>query len=202
MPNDSVQDPVIDVHDLAKSYGRRRAVNAVSFEVRRGEIFGILGPNGAGKTTAVECVAGLRRRDSGTVRVLGVDPEVDRAAVRRHVGIQLQNGELPEKLQVGEALRLFAGFYPEPVEPTELIEVLGLGDVLNSAWGRLSGGQKQRLSIALALIGPDHRDPGRADHRPGSGRPPGDLEPDRGGSRPGRDDPAGHPLHAGGRAAL
>src|SRR4051794_3221860 len=145
--------PVIEVQDLAKSYGRRRAVSAVSFEVQRGEIFGILGPNGAGKTTAVECVAGLRRRDSGTVRVLGVDPEVDRAAIRRSVGVQLQNGELPEKLQVGEALRLFAGFYPEPVEPTELIEVLGLGEVLNSAWGRLSGGQKQRLSIALALIG-------------------------------------------------
>ena len=145
--------PVIEVHHLAKAYGRQRAVEDVSFEVQQGEIFGILGPNGAGKTTTVECIAGLRSRDAGTVQVLGVDPERDRATVRRSVGVQLQNGELPEKLRVGEALALYASFYPEPVAAAELIEVLGLGPVVNSPWGVLSGGQKQRLSIALALIG-------------------------------------------------
>jgi len=145
--------PVIEVHGLAKAYGKQRAVEDVSFEVQRGEIFGILGPNGAGKTTTVECIAGLRTRDAGTVRVLGVDPERDRDAVRRSVGVQLQNGELPEKLRVGEALELYASFYPEPASSAELIEVLGLGTVVNSYWGVLSGGQKQRLSIALALIG-------------------------------------------------
>ena len=120
---------VIEVHDLAKSYGRQRAVQSVSFEVRRGEIFGILGPNGAGKTTTVECIAGLRNRDAGTIRVLGVDPQADRESIRRSVGVQLQHGELPEKLRVGEALDLFASFYPEsdPVARGELVEVLGLG---------------------------------------------------------------------------
>jgi len=144
---------VIEVNHLAKAYGRHHAVTDVSFEVQRGEIFGVLGPNGAGKTTTVECIAGLRSRDAGQVRVLGVDPERDRAGVRRSVGVQLQNGELPEKLRVGEALELFASFYPEPADPAELIEVLGLGAAVNSYWGVLSGGQKQRLSIALALIG-------------------------------------------------
>jgi ABC-2 type transport system ATP-binding protein len=145
--------PVIEVHHLAKAYGRHRAVEDVSFEVQQGEIFGVLGPNGAGKSTTVECIAGLRKRDAGTVRVLGVDPERERAAVRRAVGVQLQNGELPEKLRVGEALELYASFYAEPTDPAELIAVLGLEDALDTYWGVLSGGQKQRLSIALALIG-------------------------------------------------
>jgi ABC-2 type transport system ATP-binding protein len=146
---------VIEVQGLAKSYGRQPAVQSVSFEVRRGEIFGILGPNGAGKTTTVECIAGLRNRDAGTIRVLGADPQADRESIRRSVGVQLQHGELPEKLRVGEALDLFASFYPESdqVERGELVEVLGLGPVLNHSWGVLSGGQKQRLQIALALIG-------------------------------------------------
>jgi ABC-2 type transport system ATP-binding protein len=144
---------IIEVSRLSKAYGRHQAVVDVSFDVEAGEIFGVLGPNGAGKTTTVECIAGLRARDGGRVGVLGLDPAHDRDGIRRVVGVQLQSGELPEKLRVGEALSLFASFYPDPAEAGELVEVLGLAPVLGRAWSALSGGQKQRLSIALALIG-------------------------------------------------
>jgi ABC-2 type transport system ATP-binding protein len=103
--------PVIEVSNLRKRYSQLAAVRDVSFTVERGEIFGILGPNGAGKTTTVEIVEGLRRADSGTVRVLGLDPVRDRAELRQRVGIQLQESELPERMKVWEALDLYSSFY-------------------------------------------------------------------------------------------
>src|SRR5690242_15388012 len=118
--------PVIDVTNLRKRYGDRDVVHDVSFTVEPGEIFGILGPNGAGKTTTVECVAGLRRRDGGAVTVLGLDPGRDRAALRARVGIQLQDSQLPDKITVGEAVGLFASFYPNPADGRGLIRDLGL----------------------------------------------------------------------------
>jgi ABC-2 type transport system ATP-binding protein len=145
--------PVIDVSNLRKRYGPRFAVRDVSFTVSRGEIFGILGPNGAGKTTTVECVAGLRTPDSGTVSVLGLDPRRDAAELRRRVGVQLQESQLPDRLRVGEALRLYASFYPRPAHWPELLDQLGLTGQRDTAYKRLSGGQKQRLSVALALVG-------------------------------------------------
>jgi ABC-2 type transport system ATP-binding protein len=142
---------VIDVHHLQKRYGDTVAVRDVSFRVERGEIFGILGPNGAGKTTTVECIAGLRTPDGGTVTVLDRDPHD--AALRTLVGVQLQESRLPEKMTVGEALELYAAFYPEPADRHRLAGELGLSGTLRTRFGKLSGGQKQRLSIALALIG-------------------------------------------------
>ena len=144
---------VIEVQSLAKAYGSQQAVADVSFAVEAGEIFGILGPNGAGKTTTVECMVGLRRRDAGSVRVLGVDPQQDRGTVRRNVGVQLQEAELPERLTVAEALRLYASFYDEPADWRELLDLLGLSAKAGTRFGKLSGGQQQRLSIALALVG-------------------------------------------------
>jgi ABC-2 type transport system ATP-binding protein len=144
---------IIEVRGLAKAYGGQQAVADVSFAVERGEIFGILGPNGAGKTTTVECVVGLRHRDAGTVSVLGVDPRQDRAAVRRQVGVQLQQAEVPDRLTVAEVLRLFSSFYDDPADWRELVDVLGLAAKVGTRFGKLSGGQQQRLSIALALIG-------------------------------------------------
>jgi len=137
---------IIEVSDLGKRYGPRVAVDSVSFEVAEGEIFGVLGPNGAGKTTTVECVAGLRTPDRGTVAVLGQRP----ADVRASIGVQLQDSELPERMRVSEALSLFSSFYPAPADWSER---LGLTEHLGVEFGRLSGGLKQRLSIALALIG-------------------------------------------------
>jgi ABC-2 type transport system ATP-binding protein len=142
---------VIDVDRLQKRYGDTVAVRDVSFTVERGEIFGILGPNGAGKTTTVECIAGLRTPDDGTITVLGRDPRA--ADLRRLVGVQLQESQLPEKMTAGEALELYSAFYAEPADWRRLADELGLTGKLTTRFGKLSGGQKQRLSIALALIG-------------------------------------------------
>ncbi|HEY3954468.1 MAG TPA: ABC transporter ATP-binding protein [Streptosporangiaceae bacterium] len=144
---------VIEVQDLAKRYGPQVALDGVSFSVERGEIFGILGPNGAGKTTAVECMAGLRQPGSGTIRVLGLDPQADRQALRERVGVQLQETHLQDKLRVWEALDLYASLYPRPADWQELLTAWGLGGKRDAMVGKLSGGQKQRLFIALALVG-------------------------------------------------
>ncbi|GAA2297541.1 ABC transporter ATP-binding protein [Nonomuraea roseoviolacea subsp. roseoviolacea] len=144
---------VIEVRNLRKSYPHHVAVEDVSFEVAEGEIFGILGPNGAGKTTTVECVAGLRVPDSGTVRVAGLDPHDDRDELRRVLGVQLQSAALPEKIKVWEALDLYASFYPHPADWEELMRRVGLHEKRDTAFAKLSGGQRQRLSVALALVG-------------------------------------------------
>jgi ABC-2 type transport system ATP-binding protein len=144
---------IIEVDNLVKRYGDTTAVDGVSFAVEEGEIFGILGPNGAGKTTTVECVEGLRSPDGGTIRVGGLDPQRDEDQLRDLLGVQLQQSQLPEKLQVGEAMELYSSFYREPADWRRLIDSLHLTDKIGTQFRRLSGGQKQRLSIALALIG-------------------------------------------------
>jgi ABC-2 type transport system ATP-binding protein len=148
-----VRMSVIEVERLHKVYGNRVAVEDVSFSVAEGEIFGILGQNGAGKTTTVECISGLRRPDSGVVRVFGLDPVRDRARVVADLGVQLQHSELQPNLRVGEALELFSSFYDHPADWRELLDVLGLTGQIGVRYSKLSGGQQQRLSIALALIG-------------------------------------------------
>ncbi|MEU8762196.1 ABC transporter ATP-binding protein [Streptomyces sp. NPDC048659] len=145
--------PMIEVQDLHKAYGAHKAVDGVSFVVEEGEIFGILGPNGAGKTTTVECVAGLRGADRGTVRVAGLDPVARHADVTRLLGVQLQQSELQAKLTVREALELYASFHERPADWRALAERLGLEGQLGTRYAKLSGGQKQRLFIALALVG-------------------------------------------------
>ena len=146
-------DTVVDVHHLCKRYGSKVAVEDVSLQVRRGEIFGILGANGAGKTTTVEVIAGMRPPDGGTIRVLGLDPKRDARTLRQRVGIQLQQAQLPSRLRVSEALHLYAAFYKDPAPPDELLDRLGLAAHRHRQFGDLSGGQQQRLSIALALVG-------------------------------------------------
>jgi ABC-2 type transport system ATP-binding protein len=144
---------IVVVNHLRKQYGNTVAVGDVSFSISEGEIFGVIGPNGAGKTTMVECISGLRTPDSGSVSVCGLSPQKDRKKIRRFVGVQLQESQLPPRLKVGEAVRLFASFYPNPLNPNELLESLGITEIENSTFKKLSGGQKQRLSIALALVG-------------------------------------------------
>jgi ABC-2 type transport system ATP-binding protein len=145
--------PAVEIAHLRKTYGTLVAVDDVSLSVAEGEIFGILGPNGAGKTTAVECAIGLRNADSGTVRLLGLDPRTDRDEIREIVGVQLQTGALPGKLRVGEILEEYQSFYREPADVGELTEVLGLAAKRGDYYKSLSGGQRQRLSVALALVG-------------------------------------------------
>jgi len=144
---------IIEVENLSKRYGDTVAVDRVSFTVERGEIFGILGRNGAGKTTTAESIEGLRMPDSGSVRVLGLDPQHDHLELSKRLGAQLQESALPEKLKVGEAVELYASFYDDPADGDDLLEMLGIADKKDTRYGKLSGGQKQRLSIALALIG-------------------------------------------------
>ncbi len=145
--------PAIEVAHLRTIYDNTVAVDDVSFDVAPGEIFGLLGPNGAGKTTTVECAVGLRSPDSGTVRVLGLDPQTDRERLHQIVGVQLQASALPGLLKVGEILDLYRSFYRQPASVGELVRVLGLAGKLRDYYKSLSGGQQQRLSIALALIG-------------------------------------------------
>jgi ABC-2 type transport system ATP-binding protein len=144
---------VVSVEHLRVRYGDTLAVDDVSLAINSGEIFGILGPNGAGKTTTVECIGGLRKPDSGSISVLGLDVRAHAKELRDRVGVQLQTSELPDKIYVQEALELFASFYPNPVEPEQLLQMLGLEEKRSARYVNLSGGQRQRLSIALALIG-------------------------------------------------
>lgn len=146
-------DAVIVVKDLRKSYGARVAVEDVSFEVRRGQIFGLLGSNGAGKTTTVECLEGLRRPDSGAAHVLGIDVAAHPSKLRDRIGCQLQDSRLPDRMKVWEALRLFAATARRPVDWESLLDVWNLAGIRNDAFGTLSGGQRQRLLVALALVG-------------------------------------------------
>jgi ABC-2 type transport system ATP-binding protein len=145
-------NPVIRVEHLNKIYGKTIAVNDISFEVQRGEIFGIVGPNGAGKTTTVECLVGMRKPDSGSLSVLGLNPQTQEHELRLRTGVQLQMAALPEDIKVWEALDLFASFYPHPVDWRALLETWGLAEKRNARFGGLSGGQKQRLFITLALV--------------------------------------------------
>jgi len=145
-------DIVVGVRNLVKQYPGVKAVDDVSFDVRRGEIFGMVGPNGAGKTTTIECLEGFRQPDGGTIQVLGLDPLRDRYQVRERIGVQFQSAALPDRIKVWEALDLFAAFYSRPVDWQPVLEQMGLAEKRDAYFAKLSGGQKQRVFIALALI--------------------------------------------------
>jgi ABC-2 type transport system ATP-binding protein len=144
---------VIDVSSVRKTYGKTVAVADVSFTVNDGEIFGLIGPNGAGKTTTMECVEGIRRPDSGSITVLGLDPIRDAYALQERIGVQLQQAQLQKRIKVWEAVQLWTSLYKRPPgSGDQLLEQLGLVEKRNAWFMTLSGGQKQRLFIALALI--------------------------------------------------
>ena len=144
---------VIVVRDLVKRYGQLRAVDGLSFEVRRGEIFAVLGPNGAGKTTTLEVLEGYLAPTSGVVRVLGVNPLTGGRRHRNRIGIVLQSGGLDGELTVAESLRLFAGFYTRTLGVRKTAELVGLAEKLRAKVRTLSGGQQRRLDLGVALIG-------------------------------------------------
>jgi ABC-2 type transport system ATP-binding protein len=141
------------VRDLRKAYKDVVAVDGLNLEVQAGECFGLLGPNGAGKTTTVEICEGLTPPDSGEVEVLGRRWSSDAAQLRQHLGIQLQDTQLSEKLTVQETVRLFRSFFRQGAGATEVIARVQLEEKQNSRVGDLSGGQKQRLALACALVG-------------------------------------------------
>lgn len=145
--------PAVEVVDLVKSYGTRRAVDGLSLTVERGSVFALLGPNGAGKTTTIEICEGFRRPDRGTVRVLGLDPVADGTRLRPQVGVMLQDGVGGYTAATAlEMLQLFASYAAHPHPPRTLLAAVGLEESARTPVKRLSGGQQQRLSLALALV--------------------------------------------------
>ncbi len=144
--------PVISVSHLGKSYGSTVAVDDLSLEVYKGEIFGLIGPNGAGKTTTMECVEGLRKADRGTITVLGLDPRRDATALEQRIGVQHQEAQLQKRIKVWEAVDLWSALYVKVVDTEALLARLGLEAKRDARFMTLSGGQKQRLFIALAMI--------------------------------------------------
>jgi ABC-2 type transport system ATP-binding protein len=152
-PGRPQQSAAVEVRDLVKAYNGRCVVDRLTFSVQPGEVFALLGPNGAGKTTTVEILEGYRTPDEGTVRVLGLDPTREGAALKPRIGLMLQQGGLFPQITTREALRLFAAFYPDPEDPEALIDQLQLREVARTRFRQLSGGQKQRLSLGLALVG-------------------------------------------------
>src|SRR3712207_8952555 len=143
----------IQVDGLRKAYGEHEAVRGISFRVRGGEVFGLLGPNGAGKTTAVEVLEGFRRRTAGDVSVLGMDPGERPAELRARVGIVLQSCGFYSHLTPREAVEHWAGLYPAPRDPVEVLALAGLGEAADRRTRTLSGGQQRRLDFRLALGG-------------------------------------------------
>ncbi|MCU1593629.1 MAG: transporter [Frankiales bacterium] len=148
---DHVNDTALEVVDLVKRYDTRTALDGLSFDVGRGTVCALLGPNGAGKTSTVEIAEGFRTADGGSVTVLGHRPQDP--AVRPRVGVMPQSGGGYPGLKAAELLDLFAAFHAHPLDPSDLIERLGLGEVAGTPFRRLSGGQQQRLSLAMAVVG-------------------------------------------------
>ena len=144
------KDPVITVQGFRKVYGDFVAVDGISFDVRRGEIFGLLGPNGAGKTTTLESLEGLRAPDSGSLHVMGVDPTRQSHKLHNLIGVQLQSSGLPDNIHVDEAMKFFCAYHG--VAPRyDLLDRMGLTEKKRAQYHQLSTGQQRRLALALAV---------------------------------------------------
>lgn len=145
-------DSIVKVEGLTKKYGKKKAVNGISFEVKEGEVFGILGPNGAGKTTTLEMLEALRPIDGGTAWLDGIDVSKNPEKIKNLIGVQPQTPSFEEKTKLTELIEFFAATYGEKVDPKKFLKDVQLADKADSFVEQLSGGQKQRFSIAAALV--------------------------------------------------
>ncbi|WP_433733723.1 ABC transporter ATP-binding protein [Nocardia sp. CA-129566] len=145
--------PAVCIDGVVKRYGATTAVDGISFAVERAQVLALLGPNGAGKTTTVEMCEGFHAPDTGSVRVLGLDPIADSDRLRPRIGVMLQGGGAYPGARAGEMLDLVAAYSADPLDPDWLLKTLGLQDNRRTPYRRLSGGQQQRLALACALVG-------------------------------------------------
>ncbi|HEV7455025.1 MAG TPA: ABC transporter ATP-binding protein [Candidatus Saccharimonadales bacterium] len=143
---------ILKVEGLRKVYGDKEVVKGISFEVKKGEVFGILGPNGAGKTTTLEMIEAMRPIDGGTATIDGIDVASNPWAIRRIIGVQPQAPAFQDKTKLTELIELFAAAYGEKVRAREFLDDVNLGEKAGAFAENLSGGQRQRLSIAAALV--------------------------------------------------
>ncbi len=141
---------VVEVNKLRKAYGDLIAVDDISFNVEKGEIFGLLGPNGAGKTTTFECLEGLRKQDRGIFKLMGLSPNYDYSNLRNIIGVQLQTSGLPDSMRVNEAMNFFSAYHKVPPR-YGLLKRFGLKEKMDTQYHALSTGLKRRLSLALAI---------------------------------------------------
>ena len=146
------EEIVVEVKDLVKAYGDVKAVKGISFNIAKGEVFGMLGPNGAGKSTTVEIIEGLRRADSGSATVLGINISKDTRTVKERIGVQSQSPALFPDLQVKELVNFFRSLYKKSVLTSQIIDLASLQESRDILFRNLSGGQQQRLSVALAFV--------------------------------------------------
>ena len=151
MQKDLTAESVIAVRDLKKSYKNFEAVRGITFDVKKGEIFGILGPNGAGKTTTLEIMEGLKQQTSGNCTVLGFDSQKSAREIKKRIGVQLQSSEFFDFLTISELLVMFASLYDIDIDPIETLKRVNLENKAKNTVKQLSGGQKQRFMIASAL---------------------------------------------------
>ena len=147
-----MNEPIIQVNNLTKSFGAKKAVDGLSFEVHRGEVFGLLGHNGAGKSTTIDLMLGLKTPDEGTARIFGMDASKHRKQVFERVGVQLQTTNYQNAITVEEACIEHASLYSNPADYARLLESFGLSQLKKSFVSKLSGGERQKLSVILALI--------------------------------------------------
>ncbi|MDF2827204.1 MAG: transporter related protein [Mycobacterium sp.] len=150
---DDSGDAVVRLRGITKRYGATVAVDGLDLDVRRAEVFALLGPNGAGKTTTIEMCEGFLKPESGSIRILGLDPVADNARLRERMGVMLQGGGGYPAARAGEMLGLVAAYSARPLDPAWLMDVLGLTDSARTTYRRLSGGQQQRLALACAIVG-------------------------------------------------
>ena len=148
-----MNEPSVRVKNLTKSFGNRRVVDDLSFDVQKGEVFALLGHNGAGKSTTIDLILGLKAQDGGSAEILGMEAAKHRKQVFERVGVQLQNTRYQPNITVEEACIEYASLYAQPADYPQLLERFGLGALKKSFVSKLSGGERQKLSVVLALIG-------------------------------------------------
>ena len=148
-----MNEPSVSVRNLTKSFGSRKVVDDLSFDVEKGEVFALLGHTGAGKSTTIDLILGLKAPDGGSAKILGMDAAKHRKRVFERVGVQLQNTQYQPNITVEEACIEYASLYAAPADYPKLLEQFGLDALRKSFVSKLSGGERQKLSVVLALIG-------------------------------------------------